>query len=95
MQVSQIVMIRFGRIGWPIDHQPEFLKFAAGLAQRVLQPNLSPREPGRTPLTTRGSPTGGLPLKIEKQILCAQRLRRTPESFSWVDHRLVRDGYLT
>lgn len=33
-------------------------------------------------------------MKIEKQILCAQRLRRTPESFSWVDHRLVRDGYL-
>lgn len=33
-------------------------------------------------------------MKIEKQILCAQRLRRTPASFSWVDHRLVRDGYL-
>lgn len=33
-------------------------------------------------------------MKIEKRILCAQRLRRTPESFSWVDHRLVRDGYL-
>jgi hypothetical protein len=33
-------------------------------------------------------------MKIEKRILCAQRLRRTPESFSWVDHRLVRDGFL-
>jgi hypothetical protein len=33
-------------------------------------------------------------MKIEKRILCAQRLRRTPESFSWVDHRLVRDGHL-
>ena len=33
-------------------------------------------------------------MKIEKQILCAQRLRRTPESFSWIDHRLVRNGYL-
>ena len=31
-------------------------------------------------------------MKIEKRILCTQRLRRTPESFSWVDHRLVRDG---
>lgn len=33
-------------------------------------------------------------MKIEKRILCAQRLRRTPPSFSWVDHRLVREGLL-
>jgi hypothetical protein len=33
-------------------------------------------------------------MKIEKRILCAERLRRTPESFSWVDHRLVREGLL-
>ena len=33
-------------------------------------------------------------MRIEKRILCAERLRRTPESFSWVDHRLVRGGYL-
>ena len=33
-------------------------------------------------------------MKIEKRILCAERLRRTPPSFSWVDHRLVREGYL-
>jgi len=33
-------------------------------------------------------------MKIEKRILCTQRLRRTPESFSWVDHRLVRDGHV-
>ena len=42
MQVSQIVMIRFGGISWPSDHQPEFFEFAPGLAPRVLQPNLSP-----------------------------------------------------
>jgi len=31
---------------------------------------------------------------IEKRILRAERLRRVPPSFSYVDHRLVRDGYL-
>ena len=31
---------------------------------------------------------------IEKRILCAERLRRVPLSFSYVDHRLVRHGYL-
>ena len=45
MQVSQIVMIRFGGIGWPVDHQPEFFEFAPGLSQRVLQPNLPPSQP--------------------------------------------------
>ena len=29
-----------------------------------------------------------------KTILCAERVRRTPPSFSWVDHRLVRQRYL-
>ena len=33
-------------------------------------------------------------MKIEKRILNLQRLRRTPESFSWIDHRLVREGHL-
>jgi hypothetical protein len=31
---------------------------------------------------------------IQKRILCAERVRRTPSSFSWVDHRLVRQRYL-
>jgi hypothetical protein len=29
---------------------------------------------------------------LRKRILCPERLRRVPEQFSWVDHRLVRDG---
>jgi hypothetical protein len=33
-------------------------------------------------------------MKIRKQILCPQRLRRIPGQFSWVDQRLVRDRYL-
>jgi len=33
-------------------------------------------------------------MKIEKRILVPQRLRQTPPSFSWVDHRLVRAGHL-
>ena len=31
---------------------------------------------------------------IAKKILCAERLRRVPPGFSWIDHRLVRHGYL-
>lgn len=31
---------------------------------------------------------------IQKRILCAGRVRRVPVSFSYVDHRLVRGGYL-
>jgi hypothetical protein len=31
---------------------------------------------------------------IQKKILCAERVRRVPVSFSYVDHRLVRGGYL-
>lgn len=33
-------------------------------------------------------------MRIEKRILCPQRLRRIPGQFSWVDQRLVRDRYL-
>lgn len=32
---------------------------------------------------------------IHKQVLRPQRLRRIPPSFSWVDHRLVRQNYLS
>lgn len=30
----------------------------------------------------------------QKQVICPERLRRVPPHFSWVDQRLVRDGYL-
>jgi hypothetical protein len=30
---------------------------------------------------------------LQKPILRADRLRRVPTGFSWVDHRLVRQGY--
>ncbi len=32
---------------------------------------------------------------IQKHPLCPDRLRRPPAQFSWVDHRLVRDGYIS
>ena len=28
-----------------------------------------------------------------KQVLCEERTRQVPAQFSWVDHRLVRDGF--
>ena len=31
---------------------------------------------------------------IHKHLLRPQRLRQVPAGFGWVDHRLVRDGYL-
>lgn len=31
---------------------------------------------------------------IHKHLLRPQRLRHVPAGFGWVDHRLVRDGYL-
>lgn len=31
---------------------------------------------------------------ITKKILCAERVRRVPSQFSWVDHRLVRDRHI-
>jgi len=30
-----------------------------------------------------------------KRILCPERLRRVPRTFSWIDHRLVRDGHIS
>ena len=33
-------------------------------------------------------------MRIEKFPVKAGRTRRIPEGFGWVDHRLVRDGYL-
>ena len=32
--------------------------------------------------------------RVMKQAVCPERVRRVPESFSWVDHRLVRDGHV-
>ena len=37
---------------------------------------------------------GAPPMLIAKRILQAERLRRVPPHFSWIDHRLVREGYL-
>lgn len=31
---------------------------------------------------------------IRKVVLCPERLRRLPPQFSWIDQRLVREGYL-
>jgi len=31
---------------------------------------------------------------IVKRLLCAERVRRVPRQFSWVDHRLVRDRHI-
>src|SRR5205823_9236326 len=46
------------------------------------------RQPGK-----RKSLTPHLAM-IRKHLLRPERLRRIPPSFSWVDHRLVRDHYL-
>lgn len=32
-------------------------------------------------------------MKTRKPVLCAERVRRIPGQFSWVDQRLVRDGF--
>jgi hypothetical protein len=32
-------------------------------------------------------------MMVRKQVLCEERRRQVPEQYSWVDHRLVRDGY--
>ena len=29
-----------------------------------------------------------------KRVLCPERVRRVPPAFSWIDHRLVRDGHI-
>ena len=31
---------------------------------------------------------------IIKQVLCSERIRHIPPQFSWVDHRLIRDGHI-
>jgi len=29
-----------------------------------------------------------------KRVLCRERIRQVPRTFSWIDHRLVRDGHI-
>lgn len=31
---------------------------------------------------------------IFKRLLCPERIRKPPAGFNWLDHRLVRDGYI-
>lgn len=31
---------------------------------------------------------------VEKHPICPQRIRKIPKTFSWLDHRLVRDHYI-
>jgi hypothetical protein len=33
-------------------------------------------------------------MRIKKQILCPERIRRIPGQFSWIDQRLVRERHL-
>lgn len=33
-------------------------------------------------------------MKVEKLPVISRRVRRVPEGFGWVDHRLVREGHL-
>ncbi|PYK13745.1 MAG: hypothetical protein DME65_00860 [Verrucomicrobia bacterium] len=33
-------------------------------------------------------------MQIKKRVLCAERVRKVPPQFSWVDQRLVRQGYV-
>jgi len=32
-------------------------------------------------------------MRERKEVVCEERVRRVPQQFSWVDHRLVRDGF--
>ena len=34
-------------------------------------------------------------MAVVKRLLCPERLRRVPEQFSWIDHRLVRDRHIS
>jgi len=34
-------------------------------------------------------------MAVVKRVLCRERLRRVPPGFSWIDHRLVRDRYIS
>ena len=33
-------------------------------------------------------------MPVFKRVLCKERLRQVPQQFSWIDHRLVRDGHV-
>ena len=33
-------------------------------------------------------------MAVIKRVLCPQKLRRVPQQFSWIDHRLVRDRHI-
>jgi hypothetical protein len=33
-------------------------------------------------------------MAVIKRVLCPEHLRRVPEQFSWIDHRLVRDRHI-
>jgi hypothetical protein len=33
-------------------------------------------------------------MAFRKRVLCPQQLRKVPEQFSWIDHRLVRDRHI-
>jgi len=33
-------------------------------------------------------------MAVIKRVLCPERLRRVPDQFSWIDHRLVRDRHI-
>ena len=33
-------------------------------------------------------------MPVIKRVLCPQKLRRVPQQFSWIDHRLVRDRHI-
>ena len=33
-------------------------------------------------------------MKVEKLPVISSRIRRIPEGFGWLDHRLIRDGHL-
>ena len=34
-------------------------------------------------------------MAAEKRVLCPDRVRHVPRAFSWIDHRLVRDGHIS
>jgi len=34
-------------------------------------------------------------MPVLKRVLCKERLRKVPQQFSWIDHRLVRDGHVS
>lgn len=34
-------------------------------------------------------------MTVIKRVLCRQHLRQVPQQFSWIDHRLVRDGHIS